>query len=386
MALITLSCVPKHSRKSPIPEEHHEESTVWGFSLIRNWGDHQPVYYGLSDNNDAQSVILSRTNQFTNWKEKDLSFLALSGGGPHGAYGAGFLSGWTKAGTRPEFQIVTGISTGSLIAPFAFLGSEYDSYIEEFYTTYSTDDLLKRRPVISLAASDAVFKSDGLKGAIDHYFTRDIMLKIEEEYRKGRVLLIGTSDIDALRPVIWNIGRIASFKTEEALELIRKIIYASASIPVAFPPVPIEVESNGHKYQELHVDGGITSQVFLLPAQIDWQMIKESLNLKSDPKLYIICNDRLDPTWQYTTTRLGDIALKSILSMIRTQTLGDLYRLYLQSEQNNYDYHYTYVPESFNEQSKELFDTEYMKKLFEVGYQIGLTQSGWQTTPPNFAQ
>ena len=195
-------------------------------------------------------------------------FLAISGGGDNGAYTAGLLNGWTAAGTRPEFKLVTGISTGALIAPFAFLGPKYDATLKEVYTTISPKDVLVPRSLLAGFLSDAMADNAPLWALTRKSVTADLLKEIAAEYAKGRFLLIATADLDARRGIIWDMGKIASYGTPQALDLFVSIMIASASIPVGFPPTMIDVEVDGKRYQEMHVDGGIMAQVFVYPASI----------------------------------------------------------------------------------------------------------------------
>ena len=195
-------------------------------------------------------------------------FLAISGGGDNGAYGAGFLNGWTAAGTRPEFKVVTGISTGALIAPFAFLGPKYDHVLEKVYTTSSQKDIFKKRGIAAWLFGDSMADTRPLASVIESYVTRALLDEIAAEYAKGRILLVGTTNLDSLEPVIWNMTAIAASQDPRAVPLFRSILLASASIPGAFPPVMIDVNLDGAKYQEMHVDGGTIAQVFLYPPSV----------------------------------------------------------------------------------------------------------------------
>ena len=194
-----------------------------------------------------------------------VDFLALSGGSDDGAFGAGLLIGWTAAGTRPEFKLVTGVSTGALIAPFAFLGPSRDAQLREVYTAIGPKDVFSRRDLASLPWDDALSDTRPLYKLISRYADEGMMADIAREYRRGRLLLIGTTNLDVMRPVIWNIGAIAASGKPGALELIRHILLASASVPALFPPVLIEVEQGGPRFQEMHVDGGAVAQLFLYP-------------------------------------------------------------------------------------------------------------------------
>ena len=199
-----------------------------------------------------------------------ISMLSLSGGGDDGAFGSGLLVGWTAHGDRPQFKLVTGVSTGALIAPFAFLGTAYDGTLAKVYTDIEPSEVFVARPVILAALTeDALSDTGPLYKTISSYITEDILAAIAAEYHKGRLLLIQTTDLDAGRPVIWNIGAIAASGNPRALDLLRHIMLASASIPAAFPPVLFDVEAKGQAFQELHVDGGAVSQAFLVPPSVN---------------------------------------------------------------------------------------------------------------------
>ena len=198
-----------------------------------------------------------------------VNYLAVSGGGDNGAFGAGLMNGWTETGTRPEFKMVTGVSTGALIAPFAFLGSDYDATLREVYTTMTPEKVYRARGFSAALYDDAMADTTPLSQVIAGYADQKMFDAIAREYQKGRLLMIGTTDLDAQRPVIWNIGALAASGHPGALDLFRKILRASAAIPGAFQPVLIDVEIDGRKYQEMHVDGGAIAQLFLYPASID---------------------------------------------------------------------------------------------------------------------
>ncbi|MCA3556495.1 MAG: patatin-like phospholipase family protein, partial [Aestuariivirga sp.] len=188
------------------------------------------------------------------------NFLALSGGGSNGAFGAGLLTGWTEAGTRPEFTIVTGISTGSLTAPFAYLGPPYDKLLTEAYTQISGRDVFRRKPVLSALRSSAAADNTPLRQLVARYVTDRMVADIAVQNGRGRKLLIGTTNLDAGRPVVWDIGAIAASGEPDRKQLIQDILVASSSIPGLFPPVKIKVVADGKTFDEMHVDGGTTNQ------------------------------------------------------------------------------------------------------------------------------
>jgi hypothetical protein len=311
-------------------------------------------------------------------------YLAVSGGGDNGAFGAGLLCGWTAAGDRPVFKLVTGISTGALIAPFAFLGSAYDAQLKEFYTTISPKDILEKRGMLAGIFNDAMADNRPLWGLVGKAVTQTMLDAIGAEYKKGRLLLVATVDLDARQGIIWNMTRIAASGHPKALDLFRSLLIASAAIPGAFPPTMLDVEVGGKQYQEMHVDGGTMAQVFLYPPSIS-NKIKELEGKKFEArerKLYIIRNSRLDPEWAQVDRRTMTIAGRAIESLIQTQGIGDLYRIYATAQQDGLDYNLAYIPSSFNVPKKEDFDTAYMRQLFEVGYSMAAKGYPWQKAPP----
>jgi predicted acylesterase/phospholipase RssA len=313
---------------------------------------------------------------------KPHTYLAISGGGSDGAFAAGLLLGWTEAGDRPEFTVVTGISAGALVAPFAFLGPEYDHVLGEVTARLDEDDVFKKRRLLKAIRSDAFATTEPLQGLIAKYVDEEVMEKIAEEHRKGRVLNIGTANLDSMRPVIWRIGAIANSGHPKSLQLIRAILLASASIPGAFPPVIIPVEYDGKVYDELHVDGGAASQVFLYPVSVDLEAVEERLQVKGRSKVYVIRNSRLDPKYQQLENKLIPIAGRSIASIVRTQGIGDLYRIYLETCRDGLDFHLAYIPKSFDEDPESDFDPSYMTMLFDMAHDAAAAGYPWERMPP----
>jgi predicted acylesterase/phospholipase RssA len=315
--------------------------------------------------------------------KRRLSFLSLSGGGHNGAFGAGLLNGWSEAGTRPEFFVVTGISTGAVIAPFAFLGPDFDHVVENIYTRYKTEDALRFRSLLNSLLGDSAADVSGMKDLIKKYIDQPVVDAIAREYRKGRMLFIGTTNLDAGRPVIWNIGKIAASRAPGTQALVEDIILASASIPGVFPPVLIAYEApDGKRYEEMHVDGGVTRQVFLFPAAVEWQEMAAEIGFTGEQDLYIIYNGQQRHRREVVAAELLPIASRSVSTLIKTQGVGDLYRLYLISQQNKIDYNLAMIPPDFDEEPAELFDREYMRKLFDLGRRIGKKGDPWQDLPP----
>ena len=311
-------------------------------------------------------------------------FLAISGGGENGAFGAGLLVGWTEAGERPEFKLVTGISTGALIAPFAFLGPAYDAQLKEVFTSISKEDIYRNRGLLMGVFSDALADTSPLFGLVAKLADQSMLDAIAAEYAKGRLLLIATTHLDARRPVAWNMGEIAASGDPKALHLFHSILVASAAIPGAFPPVMIDVEVDGKRYQEMHVDGGATAQAFVYPPSLNIRDVAEGAGIKRDRHLYIIRNASLDPDWASTERWTLTIAGRAIGSLIHSQGIGDLYRMYLQAEKDRVDYNLAFIGADFKAEPKEDFDPEYMGQLFDYAYQQARVGYGWKKYPPGY--
>jgi predicted acylesterase/phospholipase RssA len=312
------------------------------------------------------------------------TFLALSGGGDQGAFGAGLLNGWTAAGDRPQFKLVTGISTGALIAPFAFLGPAYDGKLKALYTTISSKDVLKLRGYLAGLTSDAMADTKPLRTMLSKHVDRAFLDAIAAEYAKGRELWIATTNLDTRVRYIWNMTRIAVSRDPQALDLFHSLMIASAAIPGAFPPVMIDVEAGGRRYQEMHVDGGAMAQVFVYPVGLDFEALAAAHDAERRRTLYVIRNSRLDPEWAQVERRTLTIAGRAISSLIQTQGVGDLYRIYLTAQRDGLDFNLAYIPASFNAPHKKDFETDYMRALFKVGYDLAAKGYPWEKTPPDY--
>jgi hypothetical protein len=218
-----------------------------------------------------------------------------------------------------------------------------------------------------------------LANVISSYVNRQLLDEVAAEYAKGRILLVGTTNLDTLEPVIWNMGAIATRKDPEAISLFAKILLASASIPGAFPPVMIDVNLGGTHYQEMHVDGGTVAQLFLYPPSVSTAGAPQRKRVA-----YILRNARMDADWASTERRTMTIAMRAIDSLTRTQGMGDLYRVYATTQRDGIDFNLTYIPASFDVPHNEMFDTTYMKALYDVGFNAARTNSDWQKSPPGF--
>ena len=314
--------------------------------------------------------------------------LIISGGGGTGAYGAGVLNGWTQSGTRPEFKIVTGISTGSLIAPFAFLGPEWDDGLTEAYTSLENDDdIVERRSIPGILVSDSVATSTPLMNLIARYVDEELLTAIAREHESGRRLYVGTTNLDAQRFTVWNMGAIAASGQPEALELFRNVLLASASIPIVVPPVVFDVVVDGKAYDELHADGGVQAQFFVPLRVINLpEAIKEAqaagFDYTPSPRMFVIRNAKFTPEPKTVDRNLGDIASRTVSSLIQAMGRSDLYQIYSIARARGSDFQYTEVPADFIWNSDQEFDGPEMRRLYDVGFQLGKSGDAWRRTPP----
>ena len=359
--------------RNPLPDDFKGMAEIPGYSVVRAWGDefskYDEIFYARTDEElkARYSGIIGR----------EQNILAISGGGGDGAFGAGLLVGWSAAGTRPEFSMVTGISTGALMAPFAFLGPAYDDTLKKVYTTLSTKDLIKERGLLATVTGDSAASTEPLKAKIAEYIDLKVIDAIAAEHRRGRRLFIGTTDLDAGRPITWDVGKIAASGNPNRLELIHKVILASASIPGLFPPVIFEVEHNGERFDEMHVDGGAANQVFLYPIDLDLDITLERLNAKGRPNIYMIRNSQLYPSRRAVDRKLFPIVGRSVSSLIRTQGLGDILKVAMLARRDNLNYYLAFIPDEFDQKEKEAFDPDYMGKLFDLGYRMAKEGDPW---------
>ncbi len=315
----------------------------------------------------------------------DCSFLALSGGGANGAFGAGFLCGWTAAGTRPNFRVVTGISTGSLIAPLAFLGPEYDDELKQYYTTIRTKDILDVQGllgfgILPVLVGESYASTKPLQKLIAQLVDEKVLTAVASEHAKGRRLYIGTTDLDAQRFVIWDMGAIASSGKPEALNLFRKVMLASASIPGAFPPVYFNVEVNGKKYDEMHVDGGVITEVFGYGRLFAGQA--EKSGQKGLCSIYVIRNGKLDTESEQLPRRAIPIISRSLSTLMKAHSWNDLFRLYSVAEGDGVDFNYVSLPHDYESRGKEMFDPAEMKRLFDLGFDMAKGGYKWRKALP----
>jgi Patatin-like phospholipase len=370
--------------RNPLPPALESQASVVGMGAapIRFWGDQLPPNADAIVKEKWAQVRASRPERLANGRRPVVNFLALSGGGSDGAFGAGLLAGWTASGKRPEFDLVTGVSTGALTAPFAFLGPKYDVALKDVFTQSTTKDIAIAEPVRGLLGGDSLASNAPLAKVIAYYVNDEFLKEVATEHLKGRRLLIGTTNLDAERPVIWDMGAIATSGRPEALELFRTVLLSSAAIPAVFPPGFIKVAADGALYDEMHVDGGATREVFLVPTQFMASKTDARLGISPIRRAYIIRNGHVAPEYKPVKAKTLSIAGRAVSSLIKSQGVGDLYELYLFAQRNNMDYNLAYIPADFLDTSTQAFDQVYMTKLYHLGFQMAQAGYPWKKTPP----
>ena len=372
-------------RRSAVPQSEMDAATVLGLPNARFFLDHQaPITAELARGLAREAKILGIPSGGV---LPTANILSLSGGGDNGAFGAGLLVGWTAHGDRPMFHLVTGVSTGALIAPFAFLGPEYDAPLTDLYTNLAPAKVYEKRFIVTGALiEDALSDSTPLYKSISRYVDEKMLTKIAAEYEKGRLLLIQTTNLDAGQPVIWNIGAIAASGNPASLDLIRHIMLASAAIPATFPPVMFNVEVNGTPYQELHVDGGAVTQAFLIPPSVNLgEARREAGFRRKNLVAYIIRNSRLRSDYSDVDRQTLPIGEKAVLTLINYAGIGDLYRMFIVMQRLDASYNLAYIDDAFQAEHKEDFDQEYMRALYHYAYEKALRGYSWNHAPPGVA-
>jgi len=373
--------------RTPVPPELEEVVEVANMPHVRAWGDSfDPAW----QDDVVQSIRDEPEGLFPRGPNGEFQYsgLALSGGGEHGAFGAGFVKGWSASGTRPVFKVVSGISTGALIAPFALLGPEYDDTLEEVYTEVTADDILLKKSILGAYWRESLASNQPLRNMVEEYITDEVIDAIGVAHNNGQRLLIGTTNFDAQRAVIWSMGAVANSRHPDAYDLFRNILVASAAIPVLFPPTFFEVEAGGEVYDEMHVDGGTMGQMVYFGSTIDWRAALREVSGEQEPVdnsvLYIIIDGEIDHHYDVVPRRLVPIANRTITTMIKASALSSLYKMFLHAKFNGYDFRYVSLPKSYEPLDDTPYDPEEMRRMFRIGHKMGLKGDSWLSTPLEF--
>ena len=343
--------------RTPFTAAEDAAAVVPGIPEARFWAD---------STGDFQNALPSKPGPW----------LILSSGGEDGAFGAGLISGLNASGKRPEYSVVTGVSAGSLIAPFAFAGAAYDDALRDAFTNITSADVFEVG-----ATPESFVDTWPLKDLIAKEVTPALLADIAAQHRAGRRLFIVTTDIDAERSVVWNMGAIAAHGGDAALNLFRTILLASTSIPGAFPPVLIEVEANGKRFAEMHVDGGVGGQFFVAPPAL---MSATSNYRLPATQLYIVVNSGLQIDFAVVQRSTPSILAQTVGMAVQNDTRLMLDRAYVVAKRSDVGFNVASIPPSFNAPSRGPFDTEYMRALFQTGYDLGNSATPFRAEPPPY--
>lgn len=387
VSLLTLSLGCAKYERNPIPVTLMTEAEIPGMAGVRDFSG--SFSHVIQD--DVELSIQQESDQDFISPQSDQKIyrgLALSSGGPHGAFGAGLLAGWTAHGSRPDFKIVTGISTGAIIAPFAFLGSQYDPGLEDLFTSTSTKTLVRFKGLGIVLDPDSLGDSTPMLHRMQKIVDETFLAQVAKEHNRGKRLLIGTTHLDAGKLVVWNMGKIANSGHPDALKLFHQVILASASIPGVFPPVMINVEADGIQYDEMHVDGGVKAQFFLTEALTNIKEFSDSAfktALSAKKEIYVIRNGKLAPDPKPVEPNIIDILKRTSDDMTKTAVRDSLYRLYVFAQKTGADFNFIGVPDSYEFiETKEYADEAEMIRLFNEGYKQAIDGPVWQTKLPGF--
>jgi hypothetical protein len=366
----------------PVPAALEEDVRMPGFPNVRDWGDRPSLILRKSLAESWQQELIYENETPDKGRAKQ-DVLVLSGGSDNGAFGAGLLCGWTEHGDRPIFKVITGFSTGALLAILAFLGSGYDKLLKTLFTTISAKDIFKIRNVFSILTSDAIADNRPLADLLARYIDAAILAEIAKQYRRGRRIFVCTTQLSSQRLVVWDLGAIAASQHLQALALLRKILLASAALPGIFPPVYFKVRAGGQTYEEIHVDGAIGMEALTYEHAIE-PIVSSSRANSQGRRLFIIRNGLFRPEWQEIKAKTLTIMPLALVTLIKNQVVGDLYRLYNEALRNGFEYNLAFIPEEFQVGKREKFDTAYMKQLFSLGYEMSRQGYPWANKPPRW--
>lgn len=305
-------------------------------------------------------------------------WLVLSGGGENGAFAAGLLNGWSEAGTRPRFGVITGVSTGAMIAPFAFVGSSQDAALRQGYTEVTAADVFEFG-----GTGEALTDTWPLKRRIERSVTPKLLKAVAAEHAKGRRLLVATTAVDAERPVLWDMGALATVGTPKALDLFRSIILASSAVPGVFPPVMIDaVGADGRRFQEMHDDGGTTAPFFLAPEAALLGAATVGIPART---VYLVVNNTLTPDFQMASRTTLSVLGRSMSAAIKAQTRAALALSRAFADRAGLDLRVAQIDGRFTRSATAPFDQTYMKALFAHGETLGRAETAFVKLGPQAA-
>jgi len=356
---ILLTCVSLLSSQGCSHIAIREPSSAQGEvpNAIRTLGPDQR-FSTLSSQRVARRIRAQRAGE-------PLNILALSGGGADGAFGAGALVGLTRSATRPQFSVVTGVSAGALIAPYAFLGPAWDDQLAEVYTSGRAEHLLKSRGLGALFGS-SVYRGTPLKALVDRYATVELVQAVAHEASSGRLLLVATTDVNTGEPVVWDLGSIAMNGGPEARALFRDVLLASASVPGLFPPVVIRVQEEQALFEEVHVDGSTTLPFFVPLAFVE--PTRDASNPSRGVAVYVIVDGRLREQPVAIPLRTRSILSRSVSAGLNHMLRTTLELTATDAEIEGAQFQFAAIPVAYPRLDAFDFRTRTMRSLFQYGY------------------
>lgn len=351
LAMAVAACAVVAPRRPAIPAALADVATIEATTALRYWGD---------DPKFASSHTMVKPGA-----DGRVDFLTLSGGGINGAYGAGYLVGWTHSGQRPDFEVVTGISVGAIMAPMAFLGPQYDNRLREVFSALTEASNPAADFLSAVFGAPSILSNAPVLGAIRQVVDQQVLEEIAKAHRQGRRLYIGTTNLDAQRPVVWDIGAIANSTIHNRLELVHNIILASAAVPGVFPPILVDVSAKGYQFNELHVDGGVTQQVLLMPGGYG------ASAGNGTSRLYVIFNGVVEPTRE--TVQISSMSLleRAVPTMLKYLGRANLAELANSARAGGMNFRITAIPAAFPESSSVFGSPAWLSMLFDYGVESG---------------
>ena len=368
MALMLAGC--SETARVAYQAQDAENADISGFDDIRTYLD------AKLDKGSADPGKWAPSNT-----KKDINLLMISGGGAGGAFTVGVLSAWTKMGTRPQFDVVTGVSTGALIAPYAFLGQSYDERLVKLYTSGIARNLVEARWMGTGLFGTSLLKSEPLRHMVELCITPEVLAQVAAEHQKGRRLLVLTTNLDSQRAVVWNMGAIAASGRPEALKLFQDVLIASASVPGVYPAVLIKVHSGSHQFEEMHSDGGSASQVLTLPEELLTDAGTLGARRHQEVNMYVIVNNALMPEFANTSNRTLPVMARAYSILIKSQTRGSLIALYGYAKRTNAHFHVASIDRPVAYSMSDPFNTGYMRSVFALGYSEMAGGQLWKDRP-----
>jgi len=363
LALSSCASLPR----TAFTEKEQNIAEIPGMPDVRFFGDAPASEIKRALGEEAMLAAAQKAGRF--------DMLALSGGAWDGAYGAGILNGWTRSGKRPEFMVVTGVSAGSLIAPFAFLGRNYDAELKDAYTSGAAEPIGDGTDSIVAVIGEAGTRREALYALVSRYVDHRLLQAVAAEHEQGRRLLVITTNLDAQRTVVWNMGAIAARRD---VQLFREVLTASSSVPGMFEPTRITVRANGREFEELHVDGGVTTNVFTLP---DSMMASGTAPRSKLPgSMFVIMNTSLAPEFSVQDTKFSAIAGRSISTLLKAHSKATLLASIEFARSTGMGFNLTHINKNLPKDLKPSFNTDYMRAIYTMGYNRAIAGNFWEKT------